>query len=127
MAAPWMTRRRTPTAWCGAADRKRWASSVTGSPYDRPEVPSRVSNRSRAGWAHTGGSGMQGLAHGREKTPYRVRPDQNGSGVAGGSAPCRAGGEADGALGKKVMEIEILQAAREEVKKRPRFYTRSTQ
>ncbi|MBA2291538.1 MAG: transposase [Gemmatimonadales bacterium] len=29
-------------------------------------------------------------------------------------------------LGKKVMEIEILQAARDEVKKRPRFYTGST-
>lgn len=28
-------------------------------------------------------------------------------------------------LGKKVVEIEILQAAREEVKKRPRFYTGS--
>ena len=26
------------------------------------------------------------------------------------------------ALGKKAMEIEILQAARDEVKKRPRFY-----
>jgi len=26
------------------------------------------------------------------------------------------------ALGKKVMEIEILQAARDEVKKRPRYY-----
>jgi transposase len=34
--------------------------------------------------------------------------------------------ELERALGKKVMEIEILQAAREEVKKRPRFYTRST-
>lgn len=30
--------------------------------------------------------------------------------------------ELERALGKKVMEIEILQAAREEVKKRPRFY-----
>ncbi|HEX3928702.1 MAG TPA: transposase [Gemmatimonadales bacterium] len=29
------------------------------------------------------------------------------------------------ALGKKVLEIEILQAAREEVTKRPRFYTGS--
>jgi transposase len=29
-------------------------------------------------------------------------------------------------LGKKVMEIEILQAARDEVKKRPRFYAGST-
>ena len=28
-------------------------------------------------------------------------------------------------LGKKVMEIEILQAARDEVKKRPRYYTGS--
>lgn len=26
------------------------------------------------------------------------------------------------ALGKKVMEVEILQAARDEVKKRPRYY-----
>jgi transposase len=34
--------------------------------------------------------------------------------------------ELERALGKKVMEIEILQAARDEVKKRPRFYTRST-
>lgn len=34
--------------------------------------------------------------------------------------------ELERALGKKVMEIEILQVAREEVKKRPRFYTRST-
>lgn len=30
--------------------------------------------------------------------------------------------ELERALGKKVMEIEILQAARDEVKKRPRFY-----
>jgi transposase len=30
--------------------------------------------------------------------------------------------ELERALGKKVMEIEILQAAREEVKKRPRYY-----
>lgn len=30
------------------------------------------------------------------------------------------------ALGKKVLEIEILQAARDEVKKRPRFYNGST-
>jgi len=30
--------------------------------------------------------------------------------------------ELERALGKKAMEIEILQAAREEVKKRPRFY-----
>jgi transposase len=34
--------------------------------------------------------------------------------------------ELERALGKKVMEIEILQAAREEVKKRPRYYTGST-
>ena len=33
--------------------------------------------------------------------------------------------ELERALGKKVMEIEILQAARDEVKKRPRFYTGS--
>lgn len=30
--------------------------------------------------------------------------------------------ELERALGKKVMEIEILQAARDEVKKRPRYY-----
>ena len=30
--------------------------------------------------------------------------------------------ELERALGKKTMEVEILQAAREEVKKRPRFY-----
>ena len=30
--------------------------------------------------------------------------------------------ELERALGKKAMEIEILQAARDEVKKRPRFY-----
>jgi transposase len=30
--------------------------------------------------------------------------------------------ELERALGKKTMEIEILQAARDEVKKRPRFY-----
>ena len=30
--------------------------------------------------------------------------------------------ERERALGKKAMEIEILQAARDEVKKRPRFY-----
>ena len=30
--------------------------------------------------------------------------------------------ELEQALGKKAMEIEILQAARDEVKKRPRFY-----
>jgi len=30
--------------------------------------------------------------------------------------------ELERALGKKVLEIEILQAARDEVKKRPRFY-----
>ena len=30
--------------------------------------------------------------------------------------------ELERALGKKTMEIEILQAAREEVKKRPRYY-----
>ena len=30
--------------------------------------------------------------------------------------------ELERALGKKVMESEILQAARDEVKKRPRFY-----
>lgn len=30
--------------------------------------------------------------------------------------------ELERALGKKVMKIEILQAAREEVKKRPRYY-----
>lgn len=34
--------------------------------------------------------------------------------------------ELERTLGKKVMEIEILQAARDEVKKRPRFYTGST-
>ena len=34
--------------------------------------------------------------------------------------------ELERALGKKVMEIEILQAARDEVKKRPRFYGVST-
>jgi len=33
--------------------------------------------------------------------------------------------ELERALGKKVMEIEILQAARDEVIKRPRFYTGS--
>ena len=33
--------------------------------------------------------------------------------------------ELERALGKKVMEIEILQAARDEVKKRPRFYSGS--
>lgn len=30
--------------------------------------------------------------------------------------------ELERALGKKVMEIEILQAARDEVRKRPRYY-----
>jgi transposase len=30
--------------------------------------------------------------------------------------------ELERALGKKAMEIEILQAARDEVKKRPRYY-----
>ena len=30
--------------------------------------------------------------------------------------------ELERALGKKTMEIEILQAAREEVKKKPRWY-----
>lgn len=30
--------------------------------------------------------------------------------------------ELERALGKKVMEVEILQAARDEVKKRPRYY-----
>ncbi len=30
--------------------------------------------------------------------------------------------ELERALGKKTMEVEILQAARDEVKKRPRFY-----
>ena len=34
--------------------------------------------------------------------------------------------ELERALGKKAMEIEILQAAREEVKKRPRYYRVST-
>jgi transposase len=34
--------------------------------------------------------------------------------------------ELERALGKKTMEIEILQAAREEVKKRPRWYGVST-
>ena len=34
--------------------------------------------------------------------------------------------ELERTLGKKVMEIEILQAARDEVKKRPRYYTGST-
>ena len=34
--------------------------------------------------------------------------------------------ELERALGKKVMEIEILQAARDEVNKRPRFYGVST-
>jgi transposase len=34
--------------------------------------------------------------------------------------------ELERALGKKVMEIEILEAAREEVKKRPRYYGVST-
>jgi transposase-like protein len=34
--------------------------------------------------------------------------------------------ELERALGKKVMEIEILQAARDEVKKRPRYYGVST-
>ena len=34
--------------------------------------------------------------------------------------------ELERALGKKAMEIEILQAARDEVKKRPRFYGVST-
>ncbi len=34
--------------------------------------------------------------------------------------------ELERTLGKKVLEIEILQAARDEVKKRPRFYTGST-
>jgi transposase len=29
-------------------------------------------------------------------------------------------------LGRKTMEVEILQAARDEVKKKPRFYGRST-
>jgi transposase len=33
--------------------------------------------------------------------------------------------ELERALGKKVMEIEILQAARDEVKKRPHYYTGS--
>ena len=33
--------------------------------------------------------------------------------------------ELERALGKQVMEIEILQAAREEVNKRPRFYSGS--
>ena len=39
-------------------------------------------------------------------------------------APRRASAFADleRALGKKTMEVEILQAARDEVKKRPRFY-----
>jgi transposase len=30
--------------------------------------------------------------------------------------------ERERALGKKAMEVEILQAARDEVKKRPRYY-----
>jgi hypothetical protein len=30
--------------------------------------------------------------------------------------------EIERALGKKTMEIEMLQAARDEVKKRPRYY-----
>jgi transposase len=34
--------------------------------------------------------------------------------------------ELERTLGKKVLEIEILQAARDEVKKRPRFYNGST-
>lgn len=34
--------------------------------------------------------------------------------------------ELERALGKKVMELEILQAARAEVKKRPRYYGGST-
>jgi transposase len=34
--------------------------------------------------------------------------------------------ELERALGKKVLEIEILQAARDEVKKRPRYYGVST-
>ena len=34
--------------------------------------------------------------------------------------------ELERALGKKAMEIEMLQAARDEVKKRPRFYGVST-
>lgn len=33
--------------------------------------------------------------------------------------------ELERTLGKKVLEIEILQAARDEVKKRPRYYTGS--
>jgi hypothetical protein len=66
------------------ADRERWAAKGPRGPFDRSEVHSRVSNSSRAVWAHTGGPGMQGFAHGRENTPYRVRPDKNCSGGPGG-------------------------------------------
>ena len=34
--------------------------------------------------------------------------------------------ELERALGKKTMEVEILQAARDEVKKKPRWYGVST-